>query len=129
MAALYENAGKNRRCNIHEYCARASITQASSGNNYISALTKAGLINVVVDDGISYYYATPRSEEYADRSKGELKKFIRSCLSTIIEADAKGVTEAGIKHYPYGISSYLVLMEKVIPQYFMLRIEIWKEML
>lgn len=66
---------------------------------YISALSEAGLINVVVDDGISYYYATPKSEEYADRSKGELKKFIKSCLSTIIEAGAKGVTEAVIKHY------------------------------
>ena len=69
-------------------------------DTYICALSEAGLISIVVDDGISYYYATPKSEEYADRSKGELKKFIKSCLSTIIEAGAKGVTEAVIKHYP-----------------------------
>lgn len=69
-------------------------------DTYISALSEAGLINVVVDDGISYYYATPKSEEYTDRSKGEFKKFIKSCLSTIIEVGAKGVTEVVIKHYP-----------------------------
>lgn len=68
-------------------------------DTYISALEEVGLISVVVDGGISYYYATPKSEEYAKRSKKELEKFIKSCLSTIVEAGAKGVTEAVIKHY------------------------------
>ena len=68
-------------------------------DTYISTLEKVGLISVVVDDGINYYYATPKSEEYANRSKKELENFIKSCLSTIVEAGAKGVTEAVIKQY------------------------------
>ena len=107
---LIRKRGQNRRCNIHEFVQGcllrkrpvATIYKCSQQefDTYISALSEAGLINVVVDDGISYYYATPKSEEYTDRSKGELKKFIKSCLSTIIEVGAKGVTEVVIKHYP-----------------------------
>ena len=68
-------------------------------DTYISALSEIGLINIVVDGGISYYYATPKSEEYAKRSKRELEKFIKSYLSTFVEASAKRVTEAVINHY------------------------------
>lgn len=67
-------------------------------DTYISSLAEVGLISIVVDNGISYYYATPKSEEYANHSKKELGKFVMSCLSTIVEAGAKGVTEAVIKH-------------------------------
>ena len=71
-------------------------------DTYISTLEEAGVINVVIDGGISYYYATPKSKEYTNRSKRELEKFVKSCISTAIEASAKGVTEAVINRYTAG---------------------------
>lgn len=65
---------------------------------YIDELVQADLIRIEIDGGINYYYATLKSEEYANRSKRELSKFVKSCLSTIIEAGAKGITEAAIKY-------------------------------
>lgn len=80
-------------------CAAIYKCSEQEFDTYISALEEAGLITVVVDDGIRYYYATPKSETYAKRSKKEFGNFIQSCLSTIVEAGAKGVTEAAIQRY------------------------------
>lgn len=66
-------------------------------DTYISELAKAGLIRIEIEDGISYYYATPTSEEYTNRTKRELQKFVISCVLNIVEAGAKGITEATIK--------------------------------
>lgn len=69
---------------------------------YISELANAGLINIVVDGGVSYYYATTKSMDYTNRSKKELAKFVQSCLATAVEAGVKGMTEAAIGCYTTG---------------------------
>jgi len=67
---------------------------------YISVLIEANLIRCVEEDRVRYYYSTLKSEEYASRNSKDLAKFVKSCVSTVTEAAAKGMTAALLAHQP-----------------------------
>ena len=61
-------------------------------NSMIEDLTTCGLISVRVEDNITYYDSTSRSDLYEGKKFSAIKKFVLDAL----EAIAKGVTEGGL---------------------------------
>lgn len=59
-------------------------------DNYINQLVEAGLIQIRITDGITYYDPTLQAEQ---QSKGEIKQMITKC----VEAAFKGVTSAHLE--------------------------------
>lgn len=66
----------------------------SEFEGYIDVLVKADLICRRTVDAVTYYDATLKGQEYASRSMSRLKKMVAECLSTTVEAIAKGCTSA-----------------------------------
>ena len=89
---------------------RASILNACLKRDYISSkiynmshgeflsfigdLTKAGLIHERIEDGITYYDSTPKSDVYRGKSIKAIREFIIDCLGTVVEKAAYGATKA-----------------------------------
>lgn len=67
---------------------------SSEFEGYIDVLVKADLICRRTVNGITYYDATLKGQEYASQSKDRLRKLVTECLSTTVEAIAKGCTSA-----------------------------------
>lgn len=66
----------------------------SEFEGYIDALVEADLICRRTVDGIVYYDATLKGQDYASQSMNRLKKLVAECLPTAVEAIAKGCTSA-----------------------------------
>ena len=66
----------------------------SEFEGYIDALVDADLLCRRTVDGVTYYDATLKGQEYASLSGDKLKKLVGECLSTAVVAIVKGCTSA-----------------------------------
>lgn len=82
----------NKRRHVFPSLYRVDPTEFES---YIRALVGAGLICRRTVDGITYYDATLKGQEYASQSKNKLRKLILDCL----EVATKAGTSAMLGHY------------------------------
>lgn len=73
-------------------CAKLYKITESEFQKYISDLNTAGYISVNNIDGIDYYFATLKSDEFIKSKSPE--KLIEECLKNVVELAAKGVTSA-----------------------------------
>lgn len=81
----------NKRCHVFPTLYHLD---PSEFEGYIDVLVKADLICPRTVNGITYYDATLKGQEYASQSKDRLRRLVAECLSTTIEAIAKGCTSA-----------------------------------
>ena len=62
--------------------------------SFINDLIIAGLIKERIEDGITYYDSTIKSDKYRHESFKNLKKFVIDCMSEVAESIAYGTTKA-----------------------------------
>lgn len=62
----------------------------------ISDLVEADLVRIRIEDDITYYDSTRKSEEYKNRSLREIGKFVQECMGIIAKNVAEGATKAAI---------------------------------
>ena len=62
--------------------------------SFINDLLKAELISERVEDGITYYDSTIKSDIYRGKSIKVIRKFVIDCLGTVIEKTAYGAMKA-----------------------------------
>ena len=60
----------------------------------ISDLVDAGLVRIRIEDDITYYDSTQKSEEYTNRSLREIGKYVQECMGIIAKNAAEGATKA-----------------------------------
>ena len=63
-------------------------------NGMIDDLVNAGWIRLRIEDGITYYDSTEKSDTYSGQPLKELVKILNSTLSVVTEAAAKGAVTA-----------------------------------
>ena len=59
-------------------------------------LEQAGLISRSVEDGITYFDSTEKSEAYCGKPLAELRKFVLDMRETVSKASAKGAAEGAV---------------------------------
>lgn len=65
---------------------------------FIEELVNADLISVRIEDGITYYDSTIKSDTYKNKSVKELKKIILECIGIVAEKTSYGTTKAIMDH-------------------------------
>ncbi len=65
---------------------------------FIEELVNADLISVRIEDGITYYDSTIKSDTYKNKSVKELKKVILQCIGIVVEKTSYGTTKAIMDH-------------------------------
>jgi hypothetical protein len=63
-------------------------------NGFIHELVAADLIRLRIEDGITYYDATIKSEVYEGKTFGELRKFTLDALEAVAKGTAEGTIDA-----------------------------------
>ena len=82
-------------CLKREYIS-CTIYNMSNGEfqSFINNLLKAELISERVEDGITYYDSTPKSDGYRGKSIKAIRAFVIDCLGIAVEKVAYGATKA-----------------------------------
>jgi hypothetical protein len=78
-------------------CAKLYKINQAEFDVYIQILKREELIDVRIDNGVEFYFATLKSQSFFENEKG-LKKYIKGIYSVTVESAAKGATEGGIEY-------------------------------
>lgn len=62
--------------------------------SFINDLLNAELIRERIEEGVTYYDSTPKSDAYRGKSIKAIREFIIDCLGTVVEKTAYGATKA-----------------------------------
>lgn len=62
----------------------------------IDDLAEHDLVQKRIEDGVTYYDSTAKSDEYKNKSLKEIGKFVKDCLAVVAENAAKGAVEGAI---------------------------------
>ena len=72
----------------------ACFASAGEFDGFISELVRAGLVRKRVEDGITYFDSTTKSETYKGKKLNEIRAFVLEAISACSEGVAKGATAA-----------------------------------
>ena len=76
----------------HHISANSCHMSAGEFSAMITDLANADLIQIRVEDGVTYYDSTQKTRDYAKKSLHELGRFVQDCLKSL----AEGATTAAI---------------------------------
>lgn len=81
----------------HHIFADMCFASPAEFDSMIDDLINCGLIRRRIEDGITYYDATPKCDAYVNKKLDEVGVFVKECLAVVSENVAKGVVKGALE--------------------------------